>query len=67
MKRYKDYLNGTSGRESELAEDKVSSDGIAPVLGSSMSDLQDVSCVRGILCGVLPNVEGAEDGPVSVF
>ena len=29
----KNYLNGTSGSESELPEDNVSSDGIALVLG----------------------------------
>ena len=33
VKRYEDYLNGTSGRESKLAEYNVSSDGIASVLG----------------------------------
>ena len=32
VKRYDDYLNGTSGSESELPEDSVSSDVIAPVL-----------------------------------
>ena len=33
VKRYEDYLNGTSGSGSELPEDNVSSDVIAPVLG----------------------------------
>ena len=33
VKCSKDYLNGTSGRESELPENNVSSDGIASGLG----------------------------------
>ena len=32
-----------------------------------MSDSWDVSFVGAFLRDVLPNVEGAEDGPVSVF
>ena len=32
VKRYDNYLNGTSGSESELPEDSMSSDVIAPVL-----------------------------------
>ena len=67
MKQYDNYLNGTSGSESELPEDNVSSDVIALVLGLSMSDSRDVSLAGAFSRDVSPNVEGAEDGPASVF
>ena len=65
FKSLKDYLKGTSGRESELPEDNVSVDGIASAAGS-VSDSPDSS---SIFCFSCPwaDVEGAVDGADSVF
>ena len=63
LKNLKDYLKGTSGRESELPEDNVS--GIASTVGS-ISDSPDSS---SIFCFSCPwaDVEGAVDRADSVF
>ena len=65
MKSFKDYLKGMSGRESELPEDNMSADGIAPCVGS-VSDSPDDSSV---FCFSSPwaDVEGTADGVDFVF
>ena len=65
FKSLKDYLKGTSGRESELPEDNVSADGIASAAGS-VSDSPDSSSIFCFSCP-LADVEGAVDGADSVF
>ena len=65
LKNLKDYLKGTSGRESELPEDNVSANGIASAVGS-VSDSPDSSSIFCFSCPWV-DVEGAVDGADSVF